>query len=152
MQRYRDIIIGLTSKGLFVLPSHNEKTMIFPGMDGIVGANSRISISLMSLGGKLHWASIEIGFVFQPGTCFFPQLTLSSHLYHCIFSLIASLHCHLCPVITCTLQGTRCSQCRAANGTHVNSTAIRCHCLDRNKFICYSCGCHMYFRRCSIII
>lgn len=72
---YRDIIIGLTSKGLFVLAS--EKRMIFPGMDAIVGANGTISLSLMPLGGKLHWGSIEIGLVCQPGICLFPQLILN---------------------------------------------------------------------------
>jgi len=39
---YRVIITGLSSKGLFVLPSDNEKRMIFPGMDAIVGADSMI--------------------------------------------------------------------------------------------------------------
>lgn len=149
---YRDIIIGLTSKSLFGLPSDNEKRMIFPGMDAVVGVNSMISLSLMSLGGKVPWGSIEIGLVCQPETCFFPQLILNSRLYHCIFALTVSLHCHLCPCNYRHPTRNLLQWCRAANSSRVNSTAIRCHCLDRNKFICYSCGCHMYFRRRSIII
>lgn len=74
---YRGIIIRMTSKGLFLLPRDTEKKIIFPGMDAIVGANNMISLSLMSLGGKLHWGSIEIGLVCRPGTYFFPQLMLN---------------------------------------------------------------------------
>lgn len=78
---HRDVIIVLTSsKSLFVLLSDNEERIIFPGIDAIVGANSLISLSLMSLGSKLHWCSIEKGLVCQPGTCFLPQLMFNGCL------------------------------------------------------------------------
>lgn len=152
MQLFRDIIIGLTSKGLFVLPCNNEKRMIFPGMNAIMEANSMISLSLMSSGGKLHWASIEIGLVFSPGLAFSHSSSLTA-----IYSSASSRSQHpsavVCvPVITWTLEGAHWGWCRAANSTHVNSVAIPCHCLDRNKFVCYAYECHMYVRRSSIII
>lgn len=80
MQRYRDIV-RLTSEGLFVLPRDNDERMIVAGMDAAVGANRGISPSLMSLGGKLHWGSIDVGLLCQPGTCLLPRLILNCRVH-----------------------------------------------------------------------
>lgn len=151
MHLFRDIVIGLTSEGLFVLPSDNEKRMIFPRMDAVVEADSMISLSLMSSRGKLQWCSIEIGLVFSPGLAFSRSSSLTA-IYSTASSRSQYPSAVVCaPVITCTLEGAHCSWCRQQTAP-VNSTAIPCHCLDRNKFACCACGCHMHFRRSSIII